>query len=763
MTELFLGFLNRGVAAGWLVLAVVLVRALLRRAPKWADVLLWGMVALRLVLPFSVESALSLLPSAETVRPEVVQYDPAPAITSGVRVIDDAVNPVLRESFAAAPAASVNPLFVWTEIAGAVWLLGAAVLLGYALVSYLSLRRRVQTAVRLEGNVYQSEHIASPFILGVLRPTIYLPCALPDADRASVLAHERAHLARRDHWWKPLGFLLLALYWFHPALWLAYALFCRDVELACDERVVRPLDPAQRADYSQALLACSAPRRMVAACPLAFGEVGVKERVKSVLHYKKPAFWVVVLSAVVCAAVAVCFLTNPQRETMKWAKSLRVEDVARIELTVMPQAIDKQYKDLDADEIAEAVALINECRGRHVRDAEPLAGSTLALYVTTTDGVRHTVVNNGGVYLVIDGDSYRANHAWLNAWPFPEGDAPLPERFDLDINGTVFSYGGESWDLAEQSPVTSLLGCATAGRYVVVTGHGGPVNAVYFIFDTESRTFSRPLIGTHLIWRNDDLSTAVYADGGSILSIDGRTLAELGLAEGEYVYDLAYSQDGTALAVTIVSSEGAARTVRIALSGQDGTPEEVSAPSLTGYAAYDGLLAEIGELRRSGARDIETDFSSDLLAANDYYQSPGWLLCDLDSDGTDELLLGADWGDGHTVLFNVYRLDGAKAVRAVDGWSRSRWYLCADGSLAYGGSSGASESRFSYYRYENGALRHLETLLFLDDGSGGSPWLYSDTTDHYLGGEGFRAVSEEAADAVMSRYVYETLAFTPFP
>lgn len=304
MTDLFLGFLNRGVAAGWLVLAVVLVRALLRRAPKWADVLLWGMVALRLVLPFSVESALSLIPSAETVRPEVVRYDPALTVTSGVRVIDNAVNPALRESFAADLAASVNPLYVWTEIAGVVWLLGVAALLGYTLVSYLHLRRRVRTAVRLEGNVYRSEYVVSPFILGVLRPTICLPSSLSDADRACVLAHERAHLARRDHWWKPLGFLLLALYWFQPLLWLAYALFCRDVELACDERVVRPLDPARRADYSQALLACSAPRRIVAACPLAFGEVGVKERVKSVLHYKKPAFRVVILSVLICTAVS---------------------------------------------------------------------------------------------------------------------------------------------------------------------------------------------------------------------------------------------------------------------------------------------------------------------------------------------------------------------------------------------------------------------------------------------------------------------------
>ena len=184
-------------------------------------------------------------------------------------------------------------------------------------------------------------------------------------------------------------------------------------------------------------------------------------------------------------------------------------------------------------------------------------------------------------------------------------------------------------------------------------------------------------------------------------------------------------------------------------------PARGDAVRATGYAAYDALLAEISDLRRSGASEAQTDFSHDLLSANDYYQTPGWLLRDLDGDGV-ELLLGADWGDGHTVIFNIYCLDGAKAVRVVDGWSRSRWYLCTDGSLAHEGSDGASEGTFSYYRYENGALRHLETLISLDG------WFYSDTTDHYVGGKGFRPVSEDEANAVREKYTHETLSFTPF-
>ena len=426
MAAVFLKLLNLSISASWLVLAVLVLRLVSKRSPKWMNVLLWGMVALRLMLPFSIESALSLIPSAETVSPAVVQFDPAPTITSGVSVIDNAVNPALSEHFAAAPTASVNPLYVWTEIAGWVWLIGLGAMLLYALVSYLRLRRRVSVSLCVRENIYLCDAISSPFILGVVKPRIYLPSGLDEVERQNVLSHERAHLTRRDHWWKPLGFALLAVYWFNPLLWLAYALLCRDIELACDERVIRTMDESAVKTYSTVLLACSMPRKAVITCPLAFGEVGVKERVRNALRYKKPAFWVVAASVAVCVVVAVCFLTNPERATMKWAKSLRVEDVARIELFVMPQAIDKQYRDLDAEEIAEAVALINKSSGRYVRSAELLDGGSTTLYVTTTDGVRHTVVNNGNVYLHIDGDAYRNFHI---AWPYIEGNAPLPEDF----------------------------------------------------------------------------------------------------------------------------------------------------------------------------------------------------------------------------------------------------------------------------------------------------------------------------------------------
>ena len=313
MTTLFLGFLNRSLSAAVLIFAVVLVRLVFKKAPKWLLCALWALAAVRLLCPFSIESVLSLIPSAEPVQPEIV-YSAAPAITSGIPAVDAIVNPPLQAAFTPDPVQSANPLQILTWIAAWVWLGGCAVLVLYAAISALRLRLRVRTAVRLEGNVFQSEFVPSPFILGVLRPRIYLPFGLEPGAQDMVLAHERAHLKRGDQLWKPLGFLLLTAYWFNPVCWLAYILFCRDIEAACDEKVVRELGDGCKAAYSRALLQCSVPRRMITACPLAFGETGVKGRIKSVLHYKKPAFWVVLAAVFVAIAVAVCFLTDPKQD-----------------------------------------------------------------------------------------------------------------------------------------------------------------------------------------------------------------------------------------------------------------------------------------------------------------------------------------------------------------------------------------------------------------------------------------------------------------
>lgn len=310
MTEFFLNVVNMSISASWLVCAVLLLRLLLKKAPKWINVLLWGIVAVRLICPFSFESVLSLIPSSQTINPEIALN--APVIDSGVTIIDNVINPIIGEAtISLQPEKDVNLFqFIMPYLAG-VWLVGIAALLIYTLISFLRLKRKIGTAVLLRDNIYQSEAVVSPFVLGVIKPKIYLPFNMNGQDMNHVIAHERAHIRRKDHFWKPLGFLILTLHWFNPVVWFGYILLCRDIELACDEKVVKELNNEQRAYYSEALLACSVNRRMIAACPLAFGEVGVKDRIKSVLNYKKPAFWIIVVAIVVSITVAVCFLTNP--------------------------------------------------------------------------------------------------------------------------------------------------------------------------------------------------------------------------------------------------------------------------------------------------------------------------------------------------------------------------------------------------------------------------------------------------------------------
>ncbi len=333
METVFLKLFNMSMAAGWLIIAVIVLRLVFKKAPKWLSCILWAMVAVRLVCPFSLESSFSLVPSAETISPAAVQYggnpgtvqytgNPGmaqyialPEFESGVPYSNHTLNAVINESFAPAPGDSVNPLYVLMYIAGIVWAIGVIVILGGGLVGFWRICHKVREAVPLQDDVWLCDAVKSPFILGVIRPRVYLSSSTNDEQGKYVLAHEQAHLKRKDHWWKLLGYLLLAVYWFHPLVWAAYILFCRDIELACDEKTVQHMDMEEKKAYSEALVACSMQKKMILISPLAFGEVGVKERVKAVLHYKKPAFWIVMAAMAVCVVVAVCFLTNPERDT----------------------------------------------------------------------------------------------------------------------------------------------------------------------------------------------------------------------------------------------------------------------------------------------------------------------------------------------------------------------------------------------------------------------------------------------------------------
>ena len=322
MESVFLNLLNMSITAGWIVLAVAALRLLLRKAPKAFLIVLWALVGVRLILPVSIESVLSLIPSAETV-PQSIMTAYTPKISSGFSAVDGIINPILpRGGSSALPGSaqasvlpeagiSVSPMAVITKTAAAIWLIGMVVLFLYAAVSFLRLKKRIEESVRLSENIYLCDRISSPFVLGLFRPKIFLPSDLPEQDRTFVIAHERAHIRRHDQIFKPLGFLLLAVYWFNPLMWIGYILFCRDIEFACDERVLLEMGTEVKKPYSTALIECSVPRRIISACPLAFGEANVKNRVRSVLNYRKPKFWIIIGTAAACIAVGVLFLTNP--------------------------------------------------------------------------------------------------------------------------------------------------------------------------------------------------------------------------------------------------------------------------------------------------------------------------------------------------------------------------------------------------------------------------------------------------------------------
>ena len=964
MSGIFLKLLNLSISASWLVLVVLALRLVLKRAPKWVNVLLWGMVALRLMLPFSIESALSLIPSAETLSPEVVRFDPAPTITSGVELIDNAVNPSLSESFAAAPLASVNPLYVWTYLAGWVWLIGLAAMLAYALVSYLRLRRRVSASIPLRENIYVCDEVASPFILGIVHPRIYLPSALDEAQWGSVLSHERAHLARRDHWWKPLGFALLAVYWFNPLLWLAYTLLCRDIELACDERVLRGMDAGQVKAYSSALLACSVPRRMLAACPLAFGEVGVGARVKNALRYKKPAFWVVAASVIVCIVVAVCFLTNPRTDTdAAGLVGFHREQVTYADVTDESGAQPSNVQ-LTAEETDAVYALLDALQYKRLGAASAMQDCYARLYFISAAGERCEIMLSEREMLVnpITGGKtarlyeLRSGSTELRDYLFgcigasepaeeemktmteptlsltltvPAAWEDIAELSACDKGTAYLGYGimlfhlseknalaaypdggmGSVWWLVAMSwdnfkewrgydalPVPEILGIAeyvlgADDEYVYLLVLPSDVQFLendpvsqrqYEALQSDSQGVLTRFLKDNGIHINDmcpassvfsppargDAFTPPDAVRSGTVSDTSYDKILTGAGEGEEqrtsendAEHTAYSVKthamtaeerdaldaqtdpapaaGTAflprsgngstsgnicapftakasdVAFVLYSAPGAANyNVRLCV-GEPGSGEwasssvtaavnsgvrfsgltigqayymEVSSDtlstagctalykcattpppalngtvSLTGYAAYDALLAEISGLRRSGASDVQTDFSHDLLSVNDYYQTPGWLLRDLDGDGTSELLLGADWGDGYGVIFNIYRLDGAQAVRVVDGWSRSRYFLCSDGTLAHEWSGGADHWGRTYLRYG-------ETLLPIESVfDRGGVWYHAKgldalSLDDTQLEDRCKTIPRAEAEQLMERYTkqYEALPFTPF-
>jgi beta-lactamase regulating signal transducer with metallopeptidase domain len=363
MDTIFLKILNMTITASWLILAVILVRLLFKKAPKWVICLLWALVAIRLVCPVSIESVLSLVPSAETI-PADIQTAEEPEIRTGIGAFNSTLNPMIREYLSprgnetpeasqngngtdisqadpvqgdtkpagtnpaetnpaatSSPAAqntktTATPMQNIVSVLTVIWLAGVAAMTVYAAVSYIRLKHRVKASYRSENGAFFCDDIDLPFILGIIRPRIYIPSTLNGRSLENVLAHEKTHIKRGDHLWKPLGFLLLSVYWFNPLCWLAYILLCRDIEMACDERVIRDMSKDEIAEYSQTLLECSTAGKRyynIAACPLAFGAVDVKQRIKGILNYKKPAFWVIIAALAASVVLMVFLMTNPKK------------------------------------------------------------------------------------------------------------------------------------------------------------------------------------------------------------------------------------------------------------------------------------------------------------------------------------------------------------------------------------------------------------------------------------------------------------------
>ena len=310
MQDFFVYLLNMSITASYAIIAVIILRLFLKKAPKKFSCALWGIVAFRLVCPVSFESPWSLIPSAQSL-PHDILYAATPQINSGIPALNHAVNPILENSFSAEASFSANPMQIAMFFFSIVWIIVLTILLIYAAAAYIRLKRKIASAVPLQENVFESENISSPFLFGFFQPKIYLPLNIDKQHMAFVIEHEKAHIKRCDHWLKLLAYLLLCIYWFNPLIWLAYILFCRDIESACDEKVIDKLGEDVKKSYSSALLYCSLKRAVIPACPLAFGEIGVKQRIKNILSYKKLPFWAIATLIIVMVVLGVCLMTNP--------------------------------------------------------------------------------------------------------------------------------------------------------------------------------------------------------------------------------------------------------------------------------------------------------------------------------------------------------------------------------------------------------------------------------------------------------------------
>ena len=668
MEELFLTVVNLSLTAGWLVLAVLVLRLLLRRAPKWSFCLLWALVALRLVCPISLESALSLIPSAQPLPREIL-YTAAPEIYSGIPALNSAVNPVLQEVLAPSPTASANPTQIWSFLLSQVWLAGMVLLLLYALVSWLLLKRRLSTATLLEGNIRQSERVASPFVLGLFRPVIYLPYHIPEGDLSYVLAHERAHIRRLDHWWKLAGYVLLAVYWFHPLMWVAYVLFCRDMEGACDERVIRALSTEERRGYSTALLNCSIRRRPVAPCPLAFGEAGVKSRVKAVMSYKKPAFWVVIIALAACVIAALCFLTSPKEPTVydvltQDGYAVLSQEQVELTLTVPKSALTDDCYTGKGHTFADGQVVVwqDDSTTIYLHNVMPSNEREDLLYMTFDCSYRFSNYGSFVSPLKASEDSSVSNECTLRSKSLRDGTTAYPDALSLRGYGpgTKFTfYVSKEACMAARDTLMIDITCNQVQYYETSGEQLSPVGYYRYEGDGFGGDFTITLRADgSFTYYEGGLSSYIGAGqwsvSGNILTLEdetGITRVNCFRMEGN---DLIFQADGSTNFIYVKVADGAVFSKNI--------QNPIPAATATKWFDYTTAPSEMdwdGELTitHTAFPDVTFRYTPEEITAQQKREEtpvqlisgmPIWnaYFCDLNGDGLPELCATLSMGSG---------------------------------------------------------------------------------------------------------------------
>lgn len=573
--------LNMSLTASVAIIFVLLLRLLLKKAPKVISYALWGVVLIRLLCPVSIESGLSLFGLFDTPtvdrseRTSAVEYIPSnivyteyPSVVLPVPGVGEAITEVLpqgEEQLRADPLE--GPIFIATYV----WWGGILVMAVYGIVTYLRLRRRLITASPLRDNIYLADDIDSPFVMGLIRPRIYLPSEMEEREQSYIIIHEQHHIRRLDHIVKALAFAALCIHWFNPLVWVAFILSGKDMEMSCDEAVVRKLGTEIRADYTASLLSLATGKRIIAGMPLAFGEGNTKDRIKNLANWKKPAFWVVLAAVIACVVLAVCLLTNPATDSENTPAEdgyyllIGAEGVEEIKVSSPGRSGGAVHADGTPYKVGEKIYLeqlngITDLRGVSITalgaDGKILYSLSIPEGATDTEIV-NIVGSDGWLLAPTDFELSSDNHD-------EAPDATQVEPLDFEINDVYFTYASKQYDLSERNEsINEITDCFQIGKYLVLEGHTGPKHNVYCVFNTDAQVFETDIMGASLTWYNDDINTVIYSYWSGVFTYDGRCLASYELPENEYIYSLDYAEDGSQIEAVIISDTGNERTENI--------------------------------------------------------------------------------------------------------------------------------------------------------------------------------------------------------